>query len=54
MGKKTKSNHGASEQQEIHRPVHETSQEWQKEEEREEDADCGDYFGVDEAFLAPC
>jgi len=50
----TESDHEASEEEEINRPVHEACEEWEEEEQREKDANCGDDFGVDEALLVPC
>jgi len=54
VSKQSKSDHGSGEEEEIHRPVDEAGHEWEEEEERVEDADRGDDFGVDEAFLVPC
>ena len=54
MSKQSKGDHGSGEQKEVHGPVDEASHEWQEEEERVQDADGGDDFGVDEALLVPC
>lgn len=54
MGEQTEGYHKTREQKEIHRPVHEACGEREEEEQREEDADGSDDFGVDEALLVPC
>jgi len=51
---KAKRNHSADKEQEIHWPVNEATGEGQEEEEREEDANSGNYFGVNESTAAPC
>lgn len=52
--KQTECDHEASKEQEVHGPVKEAGHEWEEEEEREQDADCGNNFSVDEALLVPC
>ena len=54
MSKQTKGDHSSGKEKQIHGPVQEARHEWQEEEERVEDANCGDDFGVDEALLVPC
>jgi len=54
VSKQSKGDHRSGEEEEVHWPVDEASHEWQEEEERVEDADGGDDFGVDEALLIPC
>jgi len=54
VSKQSKGDHGSREQEEIHGPVDEASHKWQEEEERVQDADGGNDFGVNEALLIPC
>jgi hypothetical protein len=51
---KTECYHEEHEEDEISGPVDEGGHEWEEEEQREEDADSGYDFGVDEALFAPC
>ena len=54
VSEKSKGDDVQNEQDEIGGPVEEGACEWEEEDQREEDADCGDDFSVDEALLGPC
>jgi len=54
VGEKTKSDDEPCEENEVHGPVNKGRGEREEEEQGEEDADCGDDFGVDEALFVPC
>jgi len=51
VGEQAERHHEEGEEDEVHGPVDEGGCEWEEEQQCEEYADCGDDFGVDEAFL---
>lgn len=54
ISEQSKSDHEQYEKDEIHRPMDKTACEREEEEQREENANCGNHFSVNEAFLGPC
>lgn len=54
VSEKSKRDDVHDEEENIGGPVEEAAGEWEEEDQREENAECGDDLSVDEAFLIPC